>query len=123
MGSIPVVRRATSVSSEGDTGPGGSSQASIAAYARGIPGYGGLHESAIDAYLLTQFPGKMLEELDGMDWVRYNRALHARSILESEEYAKSYKAGKIKAKDISPQRWERIRNNDTVLFKFTPESE
>lgn len=52
-----------------------------------------------------------------MDWVRYNRALHARSILESEEYAKSYKAGKIKAKDISAARWERIRKNDLILYK------
>lgn len=120
MGSVPVVHSSTSVSSKGDTKPGGSRQASVAAYIRGIPGYGGLDESAIDAYLLTQFPGRTLEELDGMDWVRYNRALHARSILESEEYVKSYKAGKIKAKDISPQRWERIRKNDEILYKRAP---
>lgn len=54
-----------------------------------------------------------------MDWGRYNRALHARTILESEELAKSYKAGKLKVKDISATRWERIRKNDEMLYKYS----
>ncbi len=65
----------------------------------------------------------MLEELDQMDWVRYNRALHARSIIESEEMAQSYKAGNIKAKNISPQRWERIRKNDEIMHRYRPKQE
>ena len=56
-----------------------------------------------------------------MDWARYNRALHARAIIESEELAQAYKAGKVKSKDISAKRWERIRRNDELLYKYAPE--
>jgi len=55
-----------------------------------------------------------------MDWARYNRALHAKSIIESEELVRSYKAGNIKAKDISARRWQRIRQDDELMYKYAP---
>jgi hypothetical protein len=58
-----------------------------------------------------------------MDWARYNRALHAKAILESEELVRSYKAGNIKAKDISARRWQRIRQDDELMYKYAPDSE
>ncbi|MCB0025623.1 MAG: hypothetical protein KDD91_21465 [Caldilinea sp.] len=38
-----------------------------------------------DAWLLRQFPGRTLEELDGIDWTRLARALHVREIERVEE--------------------------------------
>ena len=34
----------------------------------------------VDAWLLKRFPGKTLEELDGMDWFRFLRAVEAEQI-------------------------------------------
>jgi len=67
---------------------------------------------------LQQFPGKTLDELDGMDWARYNRALRARNLTDVEETRKLYLARKIKAKDISATKWERLRENDVLFDKY-----
>jgi hypothetical protein len=72
----------------------------------------------VDAFLLRQFPGRTLEELDQMDWLRYNRALHANILLDAEDVRKQHAAGRLKAKDISATKWARIRDNDEVLNKY-----
>lgn len=38
-----------------------------------------------DDWLLTQFPNRTLEELDGIDWARLVRVLHVREIQRIEK--------------------------------------
>lgn len=117
MGSVPVVHRPAANYGKRGARPGGRDQASIVAIARN-QGDGGFPDSLVDAYLLQQFPGKTLDELDQMDWARYNRALRARYITDIEDTAKLYKSHKIQAKDVSATKWERIRQNDEMFYKY-----
>jgi len=86
-------------------------------------GDGEFPESLIDAYLLQQFPGKTLDELDQMDWARYNRALRARYITDIEDTVRLFKSQKIKAKNISAKKWEQIRLHDELMFKYYSDTE
>lgn len=49
-----------------------------------------------DAWLLRQFPGRTLEELDNIDWTRLARALHVREIERVEELYPLFFKGKWK---------------------------
>lgn len=49
-----------------------------------------------DAFLLQRFPGKTLEELDGIDWGRLCRALHVQQIDRIEDMREQYLRGKYK---------------------------
>ena len=74
-----------------------------------------LPDALIDAWLLQAFPGRTLDELDGMDWPRYLRARQAQN-MESVEKTRSMQiAGKLKADDIQPSTWEAIKRHDQLL--------
>ncbi len=69
----------------------------------------------LDAWLLRKFPGKMLEELDGMDIARYFRALEAESIELLETRRSLMIAGKLEQSDLSPSDWEQITEHDRLV--------
>ena len=48
------------------------------------------NEAYIDWWLLQQFPGRTLEELDTLDWVRLQRAMEVDRIVESERRRQAY---------------------------------
>jgi hypothetical protein len=42
------------------------------------------------------FPGRTLEELDGLDWVRLQRAVEAQNIEQTEQLRRSHRQNKYK---------------------------
>ena len=48
------------------------------------------NEAYIDWWLLQRFPGKTLEELDNVDWLRLQRAMEVDRIVESEQRRNAY---------------------------------
>lgn len=69
----------------------------------------------IDAFLLSFFPSRTLEELDEMDWPRFVRALEVKSIGETEKVYIGYQQGLIKAASITAKQWEQIREHSEIL--------
>jgi hypothetical protein len=63
----------------------------------------------VDAWLLREFPGRTLEELDGMDFGRLWRALAVRGVLKAEEARELQLQGKHTP---TPEEWRAIRRND-----------
>ncbi|MBP8291229.1 MAG: hypothetical protein KAX65_00560 [Caldilineaceae bacterium] len=47
-----------------------------------------------DALVLARFPGRFLEEIDAIDWVRHNRALAAQNIIDAEDAWRDLRAHK-----------------------------
>ena len=70
-----------------------------------------LPEAHWDAMLLRMFPGKALEDLDGMDWPRLMRALQVQEIERMEELHDLFLAGKYKPQ---PHEWQRILRNNRL---------
>lgn len=64
-----------------------------------------------DAVLLQRFPGKTLEELDGIDWLRLVRAWQAKEIGEVENARQLFLEGKIKP---SSYEWRMILRHDRL---------
>lgn len=88
--------------------------AAVVLYARG----GLRHElpdAVIDALLLKRFPGRTLEELDGLDWGRHQRAVEAQMRLDIEELRAQSLKGKASAKDLPESVWEMIREHDALV--------
>jgi len=59
----------------------------------------GEYEAYIDAWMLRQFPGRLLEELDDMDWLRFRRAQDAQRVIDVEDTRQLYRDGKLKEVD------------------------
>lgn len=65
----------------------------------------------MDAWLLRKFPGRTLEELDGMDWGRFNRAMEAGRI----EYIEDRRAlGVEEPAKLSAEEWAEIAELDEL---------
>jgi hypothetical protein len=66
------------------------------------------NEAYIDWWLLEKFPGRTLEELDGVDWLRLQRAMEVDRIVEAEQrrlaYIESGGEGEPDADDL--RMWE-----------------
>ena len=73
---------------------------------------GMLPQAYWDAYLLQRFPGKTLEELDGIDWGRLMRANQVRHIDQVEEVREMYLKGKYKPK---PEEWVAVLRHDRLI--------
>lgn len=65
-------------------------------------------DALLDAWLLGRFPGRTLEELDGMDWGRFSRALEAGQIERVLQRETLWKAGKLETLDESD--WQVIKS-------------
>ena len=67
-----------------------------------------LHGSLFDSWMLTNFPGRTLEELDSMDVLRFMRAVEARSIESTERLNADILKQKIKPTDVGKESWDSI---------------
>jgi hypothetical protein len=72
------------------------------------------NEAYIDWWLLQRFPGRTLEELDAVDWLRLQRAMEVDRIVEAEQrrraYVESGGAGEVDADD-----WRMWEHHDKLL--------
>lgn len=65
-------------------------------------------------WLLAQFPGRTLEELDSIDLNRLLRARAAAQMEAVEQRRKRYLAGKLEAKELEPDEWKLILEMDAL---------
>lgn len=75
----------------------------------------------IDSWLLEMFPGRTLEELDGMDWYRLQRALQAKHIRHVEEMRRQLKTGKIKGDKLDQSIALEIKFHDELYARYHPD--
>lgn len=71
-------------------------------------------EALIDAWLLEQFPGRFLEELDQIDVNRLLRARTARGLESVETKRRRFLAKKIAADAIDKAEWKIIEIMDAI---------
>lgn len=68
---------------------------------------------------MRAFPGRTLEELDAIDYARYQRAQRVLQAWNVEEVRSAWIGKKISAKNVSPDMWEQIRLHDDVMGEVT----
>ncbi len=67
--------------------------------------------------LLRKFPGRTLDELDRMDWMRYQRAMEAQRVIDVEGRRAAFTSGNLEELDTAD--WEAIRLHDQLLEEYT----
>ncbi len=72
------------------------------------------HRDYLDWWLLQRFPGRTLEELDSVDWLRLQRALEVGRIVDIEARAALYQEGKLQPEAIRPHEWRAIVEHDRL---------
>ena len=75
--------------------------------------------SLFDSYLLTQFPGRTLDELDDMDLLRFLRAMEARNVSSLEESRYMVETGKKKGSEIDKEDWDIILEHNKIWDEYT----
>lgn len=88
--------------------------ASVVAYARDDRRLNPPPE-VVDAQLLKAFPGRTLDELDGMDWGRWQRATEAQMHLDVERVRAQMLDGSTKAADLPDGVAALIREHDALV--------
>lgn len=73
-----------------------------------------LHNSLFDSWMLSNFPGRTLEELDSIDILRFMRAIEARSIESTERLNADILSKKIKPTDVDSDSWKRILEHNQM---------
>lgn len=68
--------------------------------------------------MLRLFPGRTLEELDGIDLARLKRALDAQHIERLEQTKRLFLDGKLEPDAIPPADWLEIRDYEAALDEF-----
>ena len=69
----------------------------------------------LDWWLLQKFPGRTLEELDGVDWLRLMRAEDVGRIVDVERRYKLWHAKKDRKPDeFTAAEWRMIRQHDRL---------
>jgi hypothetical protein len=64
---------------------------------------------------MQRFPGRTLEELEGVDWLRLQRALEVGRIVDVEARRKLNLDGKLAADAIPPHEWRMIAEHDRLM--------
>ncbi len=74
---------------------------------------GALPSALVDHWLLREFPGRTLEELDQVDFGRLWRAISCRAVLRAEDVRALQMQGKYQP---TPDEWRQIRRNDRAVM-------
>jgi hypothetical protein len=77
-----------------------------------------LHDNReyLDYWLLQRFPGRTLEELDGVDWLRLQRAETVGRIVDVEQRRKAWHKSKDRKPDaFTAAEWRMIRRHDRLV--------
>lgn len=90
-------------------------RADDSAIGAGIGAMLGAMPALVDGWLMDLFPGRTLEELDGVDYLRLQRALDAKRIAAAEDKRKLYLDGTLKGDQMSPSEWVILRDNDRMI--------
>ena len=77
-----------------------------------------MSDALFDSYMLQNFPGRTLEELDSIDALRFFRAMGARSIESVENLREQQQAGIKKGKDIPASTYRKILEHDKLYREF-----
>lgn len=77
-----------------------------------------LHGSLFDSWLLSNFPGRTLEELDNMNVLRYMRAMDARGLESVERLRADILESKKKSTDVPKEEYEAIEVNDKLWEEY-----
>ena len=77
-----------------------------------------LHDSLFDSWMLSNFPGRTLEELDNIDILRYLRAMDARAIETTERLNGEISAGKTNAVDVPKERYKKILEHNQMFEEY-----
>lgn len=80
-----------------------------------------LHSSLFDSWMLSNFPGRTLEELDGIDILRFMRAIEARSIESTERLNADILSKKVKPTDVDSDSWKRILEHNEMWEDYKRE--
>ena len=73
------------------------------------------NEAYIDWWLLQKFPGRTLEELDKLDWLRLQRAMEVDRIVEAEQRRRLYVDGRIDKDAVTTAEWEMWEYHDRLV--------
>lgn len=68
--------------------------------------------------MLSNFPGRTLEELENMDILRWMRAMDARNIETVEHLRRMQMSGAKKAKDIPERELRKFIEHDRLFREF-----
>jgi len=77
-----------------------------------------MSDALFDSYMLNNFPGRTLDELDEMDALRFFRAMAARSIQTVEDLRVDQQSGIKKGKDIPKHIYKRFLEHDRIYREF-----
>lgn len=79
-----------------------------------------LHDSLFDSWLLQNFPGRTLDELDNMDVLRYMRALEARSLETTDGMRRQVqkKGGGKVGDELTKEQWKEILDLDKLVEEY-----
>lgn len=77
-----------------------------------------MSDALFDSYMLQNFPGRTLEELDNIDALRFFRAMGARSIETVENLREQQMAGIKKGKDIPAPTYKKFLEHDRLYKEF-----
>ena len=69
----------------------------------------------VDYWLMQRFPGRTLEELDGVDWPRLMQAVDVEHIVAIETRRKQFIDGDIKRKHLSDRELTEFDRHDRLL--------
>ena len=67
---------------------------------------------------MQKFPGRTLEELDNLDWLRLQRALEVGRIVEIESKNTLVTEGKIQPDALSAREWTQIQRNNGLFDEW-----
>ena len=70
----------------------------------------------VDWWLLQKFPGRTLEELDSIDWLRLQRAMEVDDVVRVEERNRQYHAKELKK--LTPREVARVHRHNLLLAEY-----
>lgn len=75
----------------------------------------------VDWWMLQRFPGRTLEELDGIDWLRLQRAMQVGDVVNVEERFRMYHAKQIE--HLTPAERVAVLRHDRLVEAFYPDED
>jgi len=72
----------------------------------------------LDFWLMQKFPGRTLEELDRIDWLRLQRALEVGRIVELEAKNTLVTEGKLPAESLTAREWAQIQRHNALFDEW-----
>ena len=73
----------------------------------------------LDYWLMQKFPGRTLEELDRIDWLRLQRALEVGRIVELEAKNTLVTEGKLPTESLTSREWAQIQRHNALFDDWT----